>query len=219
MRQLLVKQVAAGIPSEERDFVFCLLNALPESYSIVKQTILANQKDLEKLDINSIIGLMLQDEIDQKGLHPENVNPEHQLFKGNKGNKRKTAKGSKTGNKAGVCNWCSCEGHYEKECRKKKEAHREAQQGAEKSNQHCAKKKNKNGKGNENSPPNHSTWRATALNDALPEEAKATNGAPATGEWWEFDSGAMQVFHGSLTLFLDYKVFDKPIPIGLSTKC
>ncbi|KAG8960233.1 hypothetical protein FRC00_000735 [Tulasnella sp. 408] len=216
MRQLRVKQVAAGIPSEDRDFAFCLLNALPESYSIVKQTILANQKDLDKLNINSIIRLMLQEEIDQKGLNPKNVDPEvafasRQPFKGNKGDKRKTTKGDKTGTKTGVCHWCSREGHYEKDCRKKKDAQREAQQGAE------SPINTKNGKGDENSPPDHSAWVATALSDAPTEEAKTTNGTPAAGEWWEFDSGATQVFHGNFAAFSDYKAFDKPILIGLAT--
>ncbi|KAG8887327.1 hypothetical protein FRC00_000462, partial [Tulasnella sp. 408] len=123
----------------------------------------------------------------------------------------------KTGTKTGVCHWCSREGHYEKECRKKKDAQREAQQGAEKSNQRRAEKKTKNGKGDENSPPDHGAWVATALSDAPPEEAKTTNGTPAAGEWWEFDSGATQVFHGNFAAFSDYKAFDKPIPIGLAT--
>ncbi|KAG8914747.1 hypothetical protein FRC01_003934, partial [Tulasnella sp. 417] len=40
LRQLRKQQVSGGIPCEDWDFAICLLAALPESYSVVKQSIL-----------------------------------------------------------------------------------------------------------------------------------------------------------------------------------
>ncbi|KIO33214.1 hypothetical protein M407DRAFT_4170 [Tulasnella calospora MUT 4182] len=64
LRQLRIKQTSAGLPCEDWDFAIGLLGALPESYLVIKQSILAGQTDLHKINLGSIIALIMQEEVD-----------------------------------------------------------------------------------------------------------------------------------------------------------
>lgn len=220
LRQLRIKQVAAGIPSPDWDFAISLLAALPDSYSVIKQSILARETDLNNLKVASIISLITQEEVERKGTRTINVNVDTEaafaLRQGYKQNNKGQRK-RKDQDKTGTCNWCKREGHWEKECKKKKAAQAQDQQGADKSNlRRQDKNKGGGGKGDKTSPD--SSWVAKIVDEKeTEEEAKATRDTTANSEWWEFDSGATRVFYGNLEAFSDYKPFDKPIVIGLAT--
>ncbi|KAG8989072.1 hypothetical protein FRB90_002415 [Tulasnella sp. 427] len=232
LRQLRVKQITAGIPCEDWDFAICLLGALPESYSVTKQAILASQTDLHKLNLASIVTLIMQDEMEKKGYissvdtdaafaarqgrqprqQPRQHRQQQQPQPTNPQQPRKEEK------RTGACNWCKRKGHWESDCNKKKEMQVQAQQGADVSNKRQQEKQKLKAQKSEPSAVDLKMWTASLSID-LPasENANATTDANPTAEWWEFDSGATRVFHGNLAAFSNYKPFSKPLRIGLAS--
>lgn len=222
LRKLRMETTEGGIACEDWEFCLFLLAALPESYYIVRQTLLATYTDLKDVNLTSLISRVRQFEMELNERNsPSNV--DEAAFASRSGPPRPRNKGQPNKNKdkppssqdkTGTCNWCRREGHWEADCNKKREMHAQAQQGADKSNQRRNKNKNKNGNGKDTDA---SAWVAKIAEDDQGEQAKSTNGSDADGNWWEFDSGASRVFHGDLSAFANYKPFDTPIPIGLAT--
>ncbi|KAG8927190.1 hypothetical protein FRC01_007869, partial [Tulasnella sp. 417] len=223
LRGLRIKQIEAGFPCDEWDFAISVLVALPESYAIMRQQVLASNTDLKKLNVESITALIVQEELNKKTFRPNSTVDTDAAFAArpagrppqSRHDKRRPPKDK---DKTGTCNFCKREGHWESDCNRKKEFQAQAQQGAEKSNQRRAEKiKAKSTRTDENTPYDKRSWIAKLSEDEPKEEARSTHDHPTTGEWWEFDSGASRVFHGDIAAFSNYKAFDKPIPIGLAT--
>ncbi|KAG8926805.1 hypothetical protein FRC01_008347 [Tulasnella sp. 417] len=220
LHQLRSKQIESGLPCDDWDFAITILIALPESYSVMRQSIIASHPDLKKLSVSSVIGLIMQEALNKKTYRATNVDSDVAFAArpGGRPPQPRQDKRKQNKDKTGTCNFCKREGHWESDCNKKKEYQLQAQQGADKSNQRRSEKlKAKSTKGDENAAPfDKRSWIAKLSKDDPSEEAKITHERPTAGEWWEFDSGASRVFHGDIAAFSDYKAFEKPIPIGLA---
>jgi gag-polypeptide of LTR copia-type/Zinc knuckle len=101
MSELKNHIVATGLAISDPLHTLNVLQALPASYEIVQQTILATITDFSKIDWASTKNCILSKEL-QQGLQP-NIN----------------AIRTKSNNCKDKCNYCGGTGHWEKDCRRK----------------------------------------------------------------------------------------------------
>ena len=200
---LRAQTAKAGITIQDHVFALQVLLALPQSWSVFRQSILLGITDLTTITVDSFIGRLQEQEDTQ--LSGSSV---AFVKRGEKG------KGRAKGERQGTCHWCKKEGHWENDCRSKKAGKPQVNAAASGSgSQGSSNGKNKRKKGK-----NHSANVTESENRTIICAYPCVNAAFASnpGPHILVDSGATDHIAFDREDFTVYRTLEEPIGIKVA---
>lgn len=210
MSELQARIVAGGLPISDALHALNILQALPDSYEVVQQSILAGITDFATVKSDSIRTRILSEELRQ----------------GTSANVSAIRSGKSKASPESECHWCGGKGHFVADCRRK--ARGLSQSAAKADLKKSINRRNKEKDKGKKKEENKDAPSVSAITNDPPDTTPPPTSVPSASNTisfcfyiasetkWMLDSGCSDHFTADVSDYADYTAFPTPKSLKLA---